>query len=190
MSVHPERFPGISQRTHEGDGLKFCMLMYPDHLQNWSDYGHGLLIFLRLAPLKFSERGHIWGFQAFFITHGVNGLQFSMPMCPDHLQNPLTNASDVELWGFLWFVPEQTVQQTIETLGIRNHRNHCDITVLSIAFYWKMICIFIKVSLKFVPEGPMDNSLNGLAPNRGQVFTWTNDGLVNWCIYAPLSHDE
>ena len=22
------------------------MLMYPDHFQNWLDYGHGLLIFL------------------------------------------------------------------------------------------------------------------------------------------------
>ena len=26
--------------------LKFGMLMYPDHLQNWSDFDHGLLIFL------------------------------------------------------------------------------------------------------------------------------------------------
>ena len=32
----------ISQRTHGGIGLKFCMLMYPVHLQKWLDYGHGL----------------------------------------------------------------------------------------------------------------------------------------------------
>ena len=31
--------------THCGNGLQFCMLMYPDHLQNWLDYGHSLLIF-------------------------------------------------------------------------------------------------------------------------------------------------
>ena len=27
---------------HAGDSLKFCMLMYPDHLQNWLDFGHAL----------------------------------------------------------------------------------------------------------------------------------------------------
>ena len=56
-SVRPERFPGICQRTHGGNGLKFCMLMYRDHLQNWLDYGHGLSIFLLLAPLWLSEMG-------------------------------------------------------------------------------------------------------------------------------------
>ena len=44
-SVRPERFPGICRRTHEGNGLKFDMLMYLDHLQNWLVYGCGLLIF-------------------------------------------------------------------------------------------------------------------------------------------------
>ena len=33
--VRPDRFTGMSQRMHWGNGLKFCMLMYPDHLQNW-----------------------------------------------------------------------------------------------------------------------------------------------------------
>ena len=28
---------------------------------------------------------------------------------------PVTKASDAELWRFLWFAPEQTVEQTIET---------------------------------------------------------------------------
>ena len=28
-------FPGISWRTHGGNGLKYGMLLYPDHLQNW-----------------------------------------------------------------------------------------------------------------------------------------------------------
>ena len=31
---------------------------------------------------------------------------------------PLTNTSDLELWCFLWSLPEQTVEQTIETPGI------------------------------------------------------------------------
>ena len=36
-SVCAERFPGICWRTLGGNGLKFCMLMYHDHLQNWLD---------------------------------------------------------------------------------------------------------------------------------------------------------
>ena len=35
-----------------------------------------------------------------------------------HWRIPLTKASDVELWCFLWSAPEQTVEQTIETLVI------------------------------------------------------------------------
>ena len=38
-------FPVISWRTYWGNGLTFCMLMYPDHLQNWLDNGHSWLIF-------------------------------------------------------------------------------------------------------------------------------------------------
>ena len=65
LSVRPERFPGICQRTHGGNRLKFCMLMYLGHLQNWLDYSHGLLIFLLLASPWLSEMGQIWGFRAF-----------------------------------------------------------------------------------------------------------------------------
>ena len=61
-STRLERFPDISRKMHERNGLQFGMLMYPDHLQNWLDYGHGLLIFFPLAPLQLSETGRIWGF--------------------------------------------------------------------------------------------------------------------------------
>ena len=64
-SVRPERFPGIYRRMHGGISLKFCMLMYLDHPQNWLVYGHGLLIFLILALFWLSETGQIWGFRAF-----------------------------------------------------------------------------------------------------------------------------
>ena len=49
----------------EGNSLKFCTLMYLDHLQNWLVYGHGLLIFQILALFWLSEMGQIWGFRAF-----------------------------------------------------------------------------------------------------------------------------
>ena len=64
-SVHPERFPGICRRIRAGIGLKFYMLMYLDHLQNWLVYGRGLLIFLILALFWLCEMGQIWGFRAF-----------------------------------------------------------------------------------------------------------------------------
>ena len=35
-----------------------------------------------------------------------------------HRWIPLTNASDTELWCLLWSAPEQTIEQTIETLVI------------------------------------------------------------------------
>ena len=64
-SVRPERFPGICRRTHGGNDLKFNMLMYLAHLQNWLVYGRGLLIFPILALFWFSETGQIWGFRTF-----------------------------------------------------------------------------------------------------------------------------
>ena len=64
-SVRPERFPGICRRMHGGISLKFYMLMYLDHLQNWLVHGHGLLVFLILALFWLSETGQIWGFQSF-----------------------------------------------------------------------------------------------------------------------------
>ena len=64
-SVRPERFPGICRRLHGGNGLKFCTLMYLDHLQNWLVYSRVLVIFLILALFWLSETGQIWGFRAF-----------------------------------------------------------------------------------------------------------------------------
>ena len=65
LSVRPKRFPGICWRMHGGNSLKFYMLMYLDHLQNWLVYGHCLLIFLILALFWLNETGQIWGFWAF-----------------------------------------------------------------------------------------------------------------------------
>ena len=62
-------FPGIIRRTHGGNGLKFCTLMYLDHIQNLLVNGHGLLIFLILALFWLSETGQIWGFRVFSGEH-------------------------------------------------------------------------------------------------------------------------
>ena len=58
-------FLGNSRIMHGGNSLKFCMLMYLGHLQNWLVYCYGLLIFPILVLFWLSETGQIWGFQAF-----------------------------------------------------------------------------------------------------------------------------
>ena len=50
-SVRAERFPGICRRMHAGIGLKFYMLMYLDHLQNWLAYGRVLIFSCDQAAL-------------------------------------------------------------------------------------------------------------------------------------------
>ena len=50
---------------HGGNGLKYGTLLYPDTIQNWLDYGYGLVIFLILVLFWLSETGQIWSFQAF-----------------------------------------------------------------------------------------------------------------------------
>ena len=78
----------MSWRTHGGNGLKFCMLMYLDHLQNWWVLGYGLLTFVILALFWLSETGQIWGFRAFPGEHiKGNGQKYGMLLYPDHLQN-------------------------------------------------------------------------------------------------------
>ena len=86
-------FPGLSQRTREGNGLQFCVPMYPDNLQNWLDYDYGLFIFLLLPPLWLHGTGQMWDFWEILFhswrTHGRKSLKFCMLMYPDHLQNCL-----------------------------------------------------------------------------------------------------
>ena len=53
----------------------------------------------------------------------------------------------------------------------------------------------IKISLKFVPNVPINNLLsvgsdNGLAPNRRQAIIWTNAYPIHWRRYAALEGGE
>ena len=64
--------PGFSWWRNWGNGLKFRMLIYLNHLQNWLDYGHSLLIFSfwryfdLVKRVKFGVSGHfgyaLWNF--------------------------------------------------------------------------------------------------------------------------------
>ena len=75
------RFCGVfSEERMERMTLKFGMVMYPDHLQNWLDFGHGLYDFTHFGGvLTWWNRSDL-GF-------GRNGWKFGMRMFPDHLQN-------------------------------------------------------------------------------------------------------
>ena len=47
-----------------------------------------------------------------------------------------------------------------------------------------------QISLRFVQpdiEDSIDNSNNGLAPNKQQAITWTNKDPVDWLILNPKS---
>ena len=94
-------FPGIFWKTHLGNGLKFCMLMYPDHFQNWLDYGYSLLIFLILMLFWLGEMGKIWGFQAFW----------SCSVDFPHYGDPLAEIGHI--WGF-WALSGERVGVNVE----------------------------------------------------------------------------
>ena len=54
-------------------------------------------------------------------------------------------------------------------------------------FVNEKFCILIKISLKFVPKGPIWSSIgsdNGLAPIQRQVIIWTNTDKIHWHIHA------
>ena len=56
--------PYFLRRMHGRNSLKFGILIYADHLRNWLDCGHGLLIFLILVQCWLSEMGQSWSFHA------------------------------------------------------------------------------------------------------------------------------
>ena len=60
--------PSISWRTHRGNDLKYYMQMYPDHLQNWLNHGHGLLIFWFLRYFDLVKRVK-FGVSSYFLAN-------------------------------------------------------------------------------------------------------------------------
>ena len=98
--------PCIFWKIHWGNGLKFCMPMFPVDLQNWFDYGYSLLIFLILMLFWLSETGQIWGFQAFW-SCAVNFPYYGGPLAEiDHI------------WGF-WALTGERVG--VKVRGWRRH---------------------------------------------------------------------
>ena len=62
-------------------------------------------------------------------------------------------------------------------------------------YIYEKSCILTKISLRFVPKGPIGNNPsigldNGLAPNRWWAIMWTNADPNHWHIYVALRGDE
>ena len=76
---------GHFRRTHRGNGLKFCMLMYPNNLQNWFDFGHGMLIFFLFGciftpPARTPQPSGLEG----YCRHGPGGWAGGCQTCGTH----------------------------------------------------------------------------------------------------------
>ena len=70
-----------------------------------------------------------------------------------------------------------------DTLRPSVNGRHSTDDILKCIFLKENVWIPIKISLKFVTKGPIDNIFsigldNGLAPTRRQAIIWTNDGTV------------
>ena len=52
---HQLNFKVSQAKKLEWNGLKFDIRMYPDQLQNWLDFHHGLFIFLILVAFNLAK---------------------------------------------------------------------------------------------------------------------------------------
>ena len=78
---------------------------------------------------------------------------------------------------------------------LRQNGRHFADDIFRCIFMNEKICILIKISLKFVPKGPINNNPawcldNGLVPNKRQAIIWTNAAWFSWPIYVALGGDE
>ena len=65
-------------------------------------------------------------------TSGVVGARTLHREFNSHCWIPLTKASDIKFWYFLWFAPEQMTKQTVKNAGdLRRHRGHYDVTIMA-----------------------------------------------------------
>ena len=69
----------------------------------------------------------------------------------------------------------------VNTLRPRQNGHHFADDIFKCIFLNENVWILIKISLKFVPKGPINNipslvQIMVLAPSRRQAIIWTNDG--------------
>ena len=93
----------------------------------------------------------------------------------------------------LWSVLAKATSELNPSPPGQNGRHFADDIFICI-FVNEKFGILIKISLKFVPRGPVDNNpalvYNGFAPNRWHAIIWTNADPIHWRIYAAPEGDE
>ena len=85
---------------------------------------------------------------------------------------------DAVIISFLWF----------NTLRPRQNGRHFPDDIFKCIFLNENVGISIKIWLKFVPNGPINNIPTSVQ-NRRQAIIWTNADPIHWCIYAALAAD-
>ena len=93
-------------------------------------------------------------------------------------------------------MPCSFVDYKISSLPGQNGRLVVDDSSKGIFTNEKFFVTIFRISLKFVPKGPVDNkaalvrSGNGLAPDKRHAITGTSADPVHRRIYAALGEDE
>ena len=90
-------------RHFQENAWEIWLLMYPNHFQNWLNYGHDFPHFCGI--LTYWNRSDLWFLASFLRMHGRWGLEFDMLMYPDHLQNwsDYGHGLDFPHFGSIWF---------------------------------------------------------------------------------------
>ena len=179
------------------NGLRFDILMYPDHLWNWFHFCHVLLVFLILAEFWFCKTSQICCFWAFLRTRSE--LKFVMLMCPDHLQNWLDFGHGLLIFLIFhdcWFVPCQSdwplgqkkAATAIKSLDLLVHLLHLVISEeikTANSGVWKIFSYRVGVSLTIVQSDFLVGSHLSIAFGRQYSF-YTNalEGkiCVSWVL--------
>ena len=89
-------------------------------------------------------------------------------------------------FGLLWYTNMDNI--SIDTLRPRQDGLHFADGTFKCIFFYENCCILIKISLKYVPKGSIDNNpaLVHIIAGAADVtshYIWSNDGLIWWHIW-------
>ena len=97
-------------------------------------------------------------------------------------------------WFITWCSLTRHTYIYVDSSPLGQNGRHFRYDIFRCIFVNEKCCNLIKISPKFVPDGPIDKQSigldNALAPNRRQAIIWTNADPINWRIYAVLWGDE
>ena len=94
-----------------------------------------------------------------------------------------------------WHTPYDGENWSVfNTLRQRKNGQHLTDNIFKCIFFNENVSVLIKISLKFVPKGPINN-----IPALVQIMAWRHPGnkpsslpmmLVNWLVYVSLGLNE